>query len=139
MSNTQNKGKISQIIGVVVDVHFNDKLPKIHNALETEINGQKLVLEVQQHLGLNEVRTIAMSTTDGLTRGAEVIDTEGPISTPVGKKTLGRMFDVVGKPIDGKEELKTEKKYPIHRLAPKFVDQSTKAEILETGDRKSVV
>ncbi|OGH93627.1 MAG: F0F1 ATP synthase subunit beta [Candidatus Magasanikbacteria bacterium RIFOXYD2_FULL_41_14] len=130
-----NKGQVQQIIGVVVDVKFPDNLPEIHSALETKMpNGQKLILEVQQHLGDNSVRTVAMSTTDGLERGAEVVDTGAPILVPVGPQTLGRMFDVIGNPIDGiKTELKHDKKYPIHRSAPSFKDQSTKAEILETG------
>ncbi len=129
-----NKGTISQIIGVAVDVHFPKKLPGIYNALETKTPaGDTLILETQQHLGANTVRTIAMSTTDGLQRGSEVIDTEQPISVPVGPKTLGRMFNVIGQPIDGLEDIKTAKKYPIHRSAPAFKEQSTKYEILETG------
>lgn len=129
-----NKGKVSQIIGVVVDVNFPDKLPEIYTALETKMpDGKILILEVSQHLGGNTVRTIAMSTTDGLQRGNEVIDTGAPISVPVGPETLGRMYDVVGNTIDEKGESKTKKKYPIHRSAPSFKDQSTKAEVLETG------
>lgn len=130
-----NKGHVQQIIGVVVDVKFADKLPEIHTALEVMLpGGQKLILEAQQHLGDNSVRTVAMSTTDGLERGAEVIDTGAPISVPVGPGTLGRMFDVVGNTIDGiKDEVKHTKKYPIHRHAPSFSEQSTKAEVLETG------
>ncbi|MBD3311711.1 MAG: F0F1 ATP synthase subunit beta [Candidatus Magasanikbacteria bacterium] len=129
-----NKGTISQIIGVVVDVHFPEKLPEIYHAVETKLpDGKNLVMEVQQHLGSNMVRTVAMSTTDGLERGAEVVDTGAPISVPVGEVTLGRMFDVVGESIDGKGEVKSENKYPIHRPAPEFTDQSTKYEILETG------
>src|SRR3989339_67368 len=109
---SQNKGTISQIIGVVADVHFPDKLPELFTALETKMpNGQTLVLEVQQHLGGNMVRTVAMSTTDGLQRGAEVSDTGKPISVPVGPQTLGRMFSVIGEPIDGKGEVKTKKLY----------------------------
>ncbi|MCX6780133.1 MAG: F0F1 ATP synthase subunit beta [Candidatus Magasanikbacteria bacterium] len=131
---THNKGKISQIIGVVIDVKFDDKLPEIYNALEIKLpKGGKLVLEVQQHRGNNVVRTIAMSTTDGLERGMEVTDTGSPITVPVGPLTLGRMFNVVGEAIDNKEEVKSEKKYPIHRSAPTFKEQSTKYEILETG------
>ncbi|HAT03970.1 MAG TPA: F0F1 ATP synthase subunit beta [Candidatus Magasanikbacteria bacterium] len=132
---SKNVGTISQIIGVVADVEFEKgKLPEIYTALETKMpNGQMLVLEVQQHLGANTVRTIAMSTTDGLERGAEVIDTGAPISVPVGPETLGRMFNVVGKEIDGKGEAKTKKTYPIHRSAPSFKEQSTKSEVLETG------
>ncbi len=129
-----NKGTIKQIIGAVVDVQFEEKLPEIFNALEIKLEGDnKLVLETQQHIGSNVVRCIAMGSTDGLKRGMEVLDTEAPISVPVGPETLGRMFDVLGKPIDGKEAVVTEKKYPIHREAPKFIEQSTKTEILETG------
>ena len=129
-----NKGKISQIIGVVIDVKFDDKLPEIFNALEvTKQDGEKLVLEVQQHRGANIVRTIAMSTTDGLERGMDVLDTGIAISVPVGPATLGRMFNVVGETIDGKGPSKTTKKLPIHRKAPTFKEQSTSTEILETG------
>ncbi len=128
-----NKGKITQIIGPVVDVNFDDVIPNIYNALQTDNNGIKVILEVQQHLGMNRVRTIAMDSTDGLVRGQEVLDLEEPISVPVGKETLGRMFNVIGDVIDNKEPVKTEKKYPIHRDAPEFVSQSTKTEILETG------
>ncbi|MBI5221831.1 MAG: F0F1 ATP synthase subunit beta [Candidatus Magasanikbacteria bacterium] len=131
---THNKGKISQIIGVVIDVKFDDKLPEIYNALEIKLpKGEKLVLEVQQHRGNNVVRTIAMSTTDGLERGMEVVDTGAPITVPVGPLTLGRMFNVVGEVIDNKPPVKAEKSYPIHRTAPTFKEQSTKYEILETG------
>jgi F-type H+/Na+-transporting ATPase subunit beta len=108
-------------------------VPEIYNALEVDNNGVKLTLEVAAHLGLNEVRTFAMSSTDGLYRDMEVTDTGAPISVPVGINVLGRMLDVTGMPIDGKGEIKSEKKYAIHRPAPKFEDQSTKAEILETG------
>ena len=132
--STANIGKISQIIGVVVDVHFPENLPALFNALETKMpNGGTLILEVQQHLGSNTVRTIAMNTTDGLQREAEVTDTGKPISVPVGPDTLGRMFDVTGKPIDGLEAVKSSKTYPIHRPAPSFKQQSTKYEVLETG------
>jgi len=129
-----NKGHISQIIGVVADVKFDDQLPEIYSALETKMpDGKTLVLEVQKHLGANMVRTVAMSTTDGLERGAEVIDTGAPISVPVGPETLGRMYDVTGNTIDGKGESKTKKKYAIHRPSPAFTEQSTKSEVLETG------
>ncbi len=132
--STANKGKIAQIIGVVVDVHFPESLPSIFNALETKMpNGEILTLEVQQHLGSNTVRTVAMNTTDGLQRDAEVTDTGKPISVPVGPNTLGRMFNVTGKVIDGLGEVKSDKTYPIHRSAPSFKQQSTKSEILETG------
>ncbi len=129
----RNIGKIKQVIGAVVDVEFEDKLPEIFNALEITCQGKKLILEVEQHIGFDIVRTIAMGSTDGLKRGDEAIDTGAPISVPVGEKTLGRIFNVLGESVDGGEQVKTEKKYSIHRKAPKFVDQSTKTEILETG------
>ncbi len=130
----KNNGSVTQIIGVVVDVHFPEELPAIYNALKVKTdNGIELILEVQQHLGSSSVRTIALATTDGLQRGAEVEDTGAPVSVPVGAVTLGRMFNVVGKEIDGKGEVKTDKLYPIHRKAPTFKDQSTKFEVLETG------
>ena len=130
-----NKGTISQIIGVVIDVKFETgKLPAIYNALELKTSkGEKIVLEVQQHRGGDVVRTVSMSTTDGLERGMEVIDTGAPITVPVGAVTLGRMFNVVGDVIDNKPAVKAEKSYPIHRSAPTFKEQSTKYEILETG------
>ena len=128
-----NIGKISQIIGVVADVHFPDKLPEIYNALEVKNGNKTLVLEVQQHLGSNTIRAVAMGTTDGLERGAEVTDTGAPIHVPVGPGTLGRMYDVIGQPIDGKGVSKTTKTYSIHRKAPEFKNQSQKTEILETG------
>ena len=129
----QNKGIIKQVIGVVVDVYFENKLPGIYNALEVMINDKKLVLEVEQHTGSNMVRTIAMGSTDGLRRGDVVSDTGAPISVPVGEETLGRIFDVLGNTVDGGAPLKDNKKYPIHRAAPKFTDQSNSTEILETG------
>jgi len=127
-------GKIKQIIGAVVDVEFTDSLPKIYNALEVHLNdGAKLILEVQQHLSSSLVRTIAMGSTDGLSRNVEVIDTGAGIQVPVGSETLGRMFDALGAPLDDKPAVSFNKTYPIHRDAPKFTDQSTKTEILETG------
>ena len=126
-------GEVKQIIGAVVDVHFEGDLPEVYTALEIDNNGKKLVLEAQQHTGSNVVRAIAMGTTDGLRRGDKVVNTGEFISVPVGKETLGRIFNVLGDAIDGGEAPKTSKKYPIHRPAPKFVDQSTKTEILETG------
>jgi len=136
-----NKGVIAQVIGPVVDVKFEDKLPEIFTALKTTLQvGEKgetkeLVLEVQQQLPGNIVRTVAMTSTDGLSRGNEVIDTGVPITVPVGKVTRGRIFDVLGNPVDGMplDEKEVAKRYPIHRPAPKFTDQSTKTEILETG------
>ena len=127
------KGKILQVMGPVVDVYFEDGVPEIYNALEVMNNGVKLTLEVAAHLGLSEVRTFAMSSTDGLYRDQEVVDTGAPISVPVGPNVLGRMMDVTGEPIDQKGVVKADKKYPIHRKAPSFKEQSTKAEVLETG------
>ncbi len=126
-------GIVKQIIGAVVDVYFDEGLPEIYNSLEIKVAGKKLILEVQQHLGSNMVRTISMGSTDGLKRGDKVIDTGHGISVPVGKETLGRILNVLGEAVDGKEELTTAKRYDIHRPAPDFVDQSTKTEILETG------
>jgi len=129
-----NKGKISQVIGPVVDVEFEKELPNIYSALEVQLeNGKKLVLEANQHLGSNKVRAVAMGSTDGLKRQMEVIDTGAAISVPVGKEVLGRMFNLLGEPIDGMPAVKTEKRFPIHRTAPEFSEQSTEAEILETG------
>lgn len=129
-----NKGVIKQIIGPVVDLEFKEKIPQIYNAVEIKKkDGGKLVLEVQQHLGGGVVRAVAMGATDGLQRQMEAIDTEAPISVPVGKETLGRMFNLLGEPVDGLGEFKSKKRYPIHRPAPKFTDQTTKTEILETG------
>lgn len=131
---SENKtGKVKQVIGAVVDVHFETELPKIYTALEVERGGESLILETQQHIGSNVVRTVAMGTTDGLKRGDKVVNTGEGISVPVGDETLGRIFNVLGNPVDGKEAPKTDKKYPIHRPAPAFADQSTKTEILETG------
>ncbi len=128
------KGKITSIIGPVVDVEFAENLPAIYNALTVRNGDKELTLEVEQHVGGNVVRAIAMDTTDGLARGAEVTDTGSPISVPVGAPVLGRMFNVLGEQIDGKEEIKGKGKVSsIHRSAPEFVDQSTKTEILETG------
>ena len=129
-----NTGIIKQIISVVVDIEFKEKIPDLYNALEVKMpSGDVLTLEVQQHVGSNMVRAVAMSTTDGLERGQEVVDTGAPINVPVGPETLGRMFNVVGNEIDGLSKIKTTKKYPIHRPSPKFTEQSTKYEILETG------
>ena len=126
-------GKITQIIGAVVDVSFETELPEIYTALEVSNSGIKLILEVAQHLGENNVRTIAMDATEGLKRGDEVINTGAPISVPVGPETLGRIINVIGEPIDEKGEVKTNEKWPIHRTAPKFTDQSTETEQLVTG------
>ena len=127
------KGKITQIIGAVVDVNFDENLPEIYTALEANNAGNRLILEVAQHLGENDVRTIAMDATEGLKRGDEVINTGSPISVPVGPETLGRIINVVGESIDEKGEVKTKEKWPIHRPAPKFTDQATETEQLVTG------
>jgi F-type H+-transporting ATPase subunit beta len=127
------KGKITQVIGAVVDVQFDDHLPAILNALTTDNNGKKLVLEVAQHLGENTVRTIAMDATEGLVRGQEVVDTDGPISVPVGAATLGRILNVVGEPVDEGGPVEAEEFRPIHAPAPEFAEQSTESEILVTG------
>ncbi|PWB38521.1 MAG: F0F1 ATP synthase subunit beta [Parcubacteria group bacterium] len=128
-----NKGIIKQIIGAVVDVYFEKKMPEINQALKVKVGERDLILEVQKHLGDRLVRTVAMGTTDGLARGVEVIDTGKPIAVPVGKETLGRMFNVLGEVIDGQEKIKVHQTAPIHRLAPKFTEQATKTEVFETG------
>ncbi len=127
-------GKITQIISAVVDVKFEDgNLPEILNALETYVGDKRIILEVAQHMGENTVRTIAMDATDGMVRGQEVKDMGAPISTPVGKGTLGRILNVVGEAIDEKGDIDSDKLRPIHQEAPEFIDQSTEDEILETG------
>ncbi|MDB3894030.1 F0F1 ATP synthase subunit beta [Candidatus Pelagibacter sp.] len=128
-----SKGKITQIIGAVVDVKFDEDLPEILSALECKNGDNRLVLEVAQHLGESTVRTIAMDATEGLKRGDEVINTKAPIQVPVGPETLGRIINVIGEPIDEKGEVKTKEKWPIHRAAPEFSEQSTETEILVTG------
>lgn len=130
-----NTGKIVQVIGAVVDVEFQDQLPAIYNAIKTKTSeGKELVLETVQHLGANRVRTVSMGSTDGLQRGTAVEDTGAFISVPVGEEVLGRMYDVLGNPIDEVKGGKIPKKrYSIHRKAPDFVSQSTKTEIFETG------
>lgn len=129
----QKKGTIKQIIGPVVDVAFEGALPAIYDALEVKRGNERIVLETQQHLGSGMVRALALTSTDGLKRGDDVLHLGGPISVPVGTESLGRMFDVVGNPIDGKGPVKTKKTLPIHRKAPAFTEQSTKAEVFETG------
>ncbi len=126
-------GKITQVIGAVVDVQFEDHLPEILNALETENNGARLVLEVAQHLGESTVRTIAMDSTEGLVRGEKVTDTGKPIQMPVGDATLGRILNVVGEPVDEKGPVNVSEYRPIHSAAPDFAAQSTESEILVTG------
>jgi F-type H+-transporting ATPase subunit beta len=129
----KNLGKITQVIGAVVDVQFEGDLPEILNALVTHNNGVKMVLEVAQHLGENTVRTIAMDSTEGLVRGEKVTDTGLPITVPVGNPTLGRILNVVGAPVDEKGEVKSSEVRPIHRDAPAFSEQATETEILVTG------
>jgi F-type H+-transporting ATPase subunit beta len=126
-------GRVSQIIGAVVDVTFDGHLPAILNALETTNNGQRLVLEVAQHLGENAVRTIAMDTTEGLVRGAEVIDLGGAISVPVGEATLGRIMNVIGEPIDEAGPISGDTKREIHQEAPSFAEQNPESQVLVTG------
>jgi F-type H+-transporting ATPase subunit beta len=126
-------GSITQIIGAVVDVHFEGELPSILSALHVDNAGHTLTLEVAQHLGENTVRTIAMDTTDGLVRGTQVVDTGNPIMMPVGPETLGRILNVIGEPVDERGPIVTKMRSPIHKPAPAFVDQSTESEILITG------
>ena len=130
----ENKfGKIAQVIGAVVDVKFENELPEILTALECDNNGLRVVLEVAQHLGENTVRTIAMDTTEGLKRGDKVINTGKAITVPVGPETLGRIINVIGEPIDQRGPLNTKERWPIHRAAPAYVEQSTETEVLVTG------
>ncbi|MGN1120230.1 MAG: F0F1 ATP synthase subunit beta, partial [Oscillospiraceae bacterium] len=130
----KNVGKVVQIIGAVVDIRFDkDNLPKLLNAIEIDLNGQKLVCEVAQHIGDDVVRCIAMSGTDGLVRGAEAVDTGSPITVPVGKGTLGRIFNLLGEPVDNKPAPETEERWAIHRDPPSFEEQTASNEILETG------
>ena len=132
-SNSGQQGKITQVMGAVVDVQFDGSMPAILNALTTQNDGKQLVLEVAQHLGENTVRTIAMDSTDGLTRGQAVTSTGAQISVPVGPQTLGRILNVIGEPIDERGPVNTDLRAPIHAKAPEFVDQSTEAAILVTG------
>ena len=127
-------GKVTQVIGTVVDVEFPpEQMPAIYNALEAQLHGERLVLEVEQHVGNNRVRCLALGTTDGLARGVEAVDTGQPISVPVGEPTLGRLFNSLGEPIDGLEAVGSEESWPIHRAPPKFDEQATSVEVLETG------
>ncbi|WP_044563523.1 F0F1 ATP synthase subunit beta [Azospirillum sp. B4] len=130
---TNAVGRITQVLGAVVDVQFDAELPAILNALHTQNEGKTLVFEVAQHLGENTVRCIAMDSTDGLVRGTSVTDTGAPIQMPVGPNTLGRILNVIGEPIDERGDVASEKTYPIHRSAPEFAEQATDAQILVTG------
>jgi F-type H+-transporting ATPase subunit beta len=132
-TSANSTGRITQVIGAVVDVKFEGRLPEILNALETTNQGQRLVLEVAQHLGENTVRTIAMDSSEGLVRGQEVVDTGAPISVPVGDETLGRIINVIGEPVDEAGPMKTTSKRAIHQPAPSYAEQATEAQILETG------
>src|SRR6201987_4365622 len=125
-------GRVTQVIGAVVDVQFEGHLPAIINSLETKNGGNRLVLEVAQHLGESTVRTIAMDTTEGLVRGQEVSDTGQPIAVPVGDGTLGRIMNVIGEPVDEAGPIKAEGMRAIHQAAPEYTEQSTEAEILVT-------
>jgi F-type H+-transporting ATPase subunit beta len=127
------QGKVTQVIGAVVDVQFDGALPAILNALETDNNGKKLILEVAQHLGESTVRTIAMDATEGLVRGAVVKDLGAPISVPVGDATLGRILNVIGEPVDEKGPVNATEHRPIHQKAPSFADQATESVVLVTG------
>ena len=131
MANTV--GHITQVIGAVVDVQFEGHLPAILNALETKNQGNRLVLEVAQHLGESTVRTVAMDTSEGLVRGQEVTDTGQPIAVPVGDGTLGRIINVIGDPVDEAGPVPHKERRPIHAPAPAYTEQSTEAEILITG------
>jgi len=133
MQTTASQGRITQITGAVVDVQFDGELPAILNALHTENEGKRLVLEVAQHLGEQTVRAVAMDTTDGMVRGMKVTDTGAPIMVPVGPETLGRILNVVGEPVDERGPVKTKKQMPIHRAAPEFIEQSTEQQTLVTG------
>jgi F-type H+-transporting ATPase subunit beta len=130
---TTKHGRVTQVMGAVVDVEFEGGLPPILQALQTEIEGRKLILEVAQHLGESTVRAIAMDTTDGLVRGMKVEDTGAPIMMPVGPATLGRILNVVGDPVDERGPVESKKKMPIHRPAPEFTEQSTEKQVLVTG------
>ena len=128
------KGKVAQVLGTVVDIEFPpDELPSLYNAIEIPVDGDKIVLEVQQHVGNNWVRCLAMSPTDGLVRGAEAIDTGAPLTVPVGRATLGRLFNVMGEPLDGLGPVSAEERWPIHRAPPSFQEQETSTQMLETG------
>jgi len=128
------KGRVAQVIGTVVDIEFPpDELPTLNNAIEIPQNGGKLVLEVQHHVGNNWARCIALAPTDGIERGSEAIDTGAPIAVPVGRETLGRLFNIQGEPLDNLGPVNTKERWPIHRPPPPFTEQETKIEILETG------
>lgn len=129
-----NIGKVVQVMGAVIDIRFeNDNLPALNNAIEVENGDKKLIVEVAQHLGDDVVRCIAMASTDGLVRGAKAVDTGNTITVPVGKETLGRIFNVLGEAVDNKPQPTTAKRASIHAKAPSYEEQATSAEIFETG------
>ena len=132
-NDTQAVGKVTQVIGAVVDVRFDSALPEILNSLETKIGDTRLVLEVAQHLGERTVRTIAMDSTEGLVRGQDVLNTGNPIKVPVGENTLGRIMNVIGEPVDEAGDISSDQTRAIHQEAPEFIEQSTEAEMLVTG------
>jgi len=132
-NDTEALGKVTQVIGAVVDVRFDSALPEILNSLETKIGDTRLVLEVAQHLGERTVRTIAMDSTEGLVRGQDVLDTGNPIKVPVGENTLGRIMNVIGEPVDEAGDISSDQTRAIHQEAPEFIEQSTEAEMLVTG------
>ena len=128
------KGRVSQVIGTVVDIEFpQDELPALRNAIEIPRDGEKLILEVQQHIGNNWVRCLSLVPTDGLERGAEAIDTGAPVAVPVGPATLGRLFNVFGEPLDNLGPVQADERWPIHRPPPSLQEQETTAQMLETG------
>ena len=133
MTGSNKMGRVTQVTGAVVDVQFDDHLPEILSALETDNNGRRLVLEVAQHLGESTVRTIAMDATEGLVRGAKVTNTGAAISVPVGEGTLGRIMNVIGEPVDEAGPIEFTERRVIHQDAPPFTEQSTEAQILVTG------
>ncbi|MBQ1341276.1 MAG: F0F1 ATP synthase subunit beta, partial [Erysipelotrichaceae bacterium] len=128
-----NYGEIVQIIGPVIDIRYSRKLPKLYNAINIPFEGGMITAEVEQHIGNDKVRCIALTSTDGLVRGMEAIDTGEPIKVPVGREVLGRMFNLLGEPIDGLGPVNTGHKDAIHKAAPTFEDQKTEVEIMETG------
>lgn len=129
----ENKGKIIQIVGAVIDVRFDGQVPSLYNAIKVPFHEETVVLEVLQHLGNHTVRCISMHPTDGLTRGMEAVDTGAPITVPVGEEVLGRMLNVLGEPIDNKPAIEVKERAPIHRDPPSLAQQSSKPEMLETG------
>src|SRR5438552_5726250 len=132
--NGRNVGKVIEIKGVVIDALFPDELPQIYHAVQMTIDGRAVVAEVQQHLGDDRIRAVAMDSTDGLSRGVDVVDLGGPITVPVGDETLGRLWNVIGEPIDQKDEpSEVVERWPIHRPPPDFSDLEPKTEIFETG------